>query len=348
MNLLLSWINVLPDLSLPDREVKSLLYADDLVLVSPTEQGLQQQLDIVEKYGQIWTLTANMKKTNIMIFQKRPRCQFTINNRIIELTISYTYLGVLHTPLAFCEEDLPYYASDWFCPNITNRTKGATFAQRKLAVIALAECDLLSNLSAAWHLWMAVEFDQCGGEEGDGSPTEDMTEEGARYSLTIFLENRTMHGSSLAAQGTLDGIKSFLLILSSIVCSRIKAVYCALRLSPTEDMTEEGARYSLTIFLENRTMHGSSLAAQGTLDGIKSFLLILSSIVCSRIKAVYCALRLLGLKCEPSSLMNLPTGQSLLEIKTRLPPIHTPYHTETFFCCAPLSSPSLLLASGIS
>ena len=37
-------------LSLLDREVKSLFYADDLVLLSPTEQVLQQQLDIVEKY----------------------------------------------------------------------------------------------------------------------------------------------------------------------------------------------------------------------------------------------------------------------------------------------------------
>lgn len=33
-----------PGLSLLDREVKCLLYADDLVLLSPTEQGLQQQL----------------------------------------------------------------------------------------------------------------------------------------------------------------------------------------------------------------------------------------------------------------------------------------------------------------
>ena len=41
-----------PGLSLLNREVKSLFYADDLVLLSPTEQGLQQQLNIVEKYCQ--------------------------------------------------------------------------------------------------------------------------------------------------------------------------------------------------------------------------------------------------------------------------------------------------------
>ena len=44
-----------PGLSFLDREVKSLLYADELVLLSPTEQGPQQQLDIVEKFCQNWT-----------------------------------------------------------------------------------------------------------------------------------------------------------------------------------------------------------------------------------------------------------------------------------------------------
>ena len=91
-----------PGLSLLNREVRSLFYADDLVLLSPTEQGLQQQLDIVEKYCQNWALAVNMKKTNIMIFQKRPRCQenkhqFTINNHVIEHNMSYTYHDITIT-----------------------------------------------------------------------------------------------------------------------------------------------------------------------------------------------------------------------------------------------------------
>ena len=82
-----------PGLSLLDREVKSPFYADDLVLLSPTEQGLQQQLDIVDKYCQNWDLAVNMKKTDVMIFQKCPRCQenkhqFTINNHVIEHSMS--------------------------------------------------------------------------------------------------------------------------------------------------------------------------------------------------------------------------------------------------------------------
>ena len=74
----------------------------DLVLLSPTEQGLQQQLDIVEKYCQNWALAVNVKKTNVLIFQKRPRYQenkhqFTINKHVIEHSMSYTYLGITIT-----------------------------------------------------------------------------------------------------------------------------------------------------------------------------------------------------------------------------------------------------------
>ena len=33
-----------PDLNVSNKEVKCLLYGDELVLLSPTEEGLQQQL----------------------------------------------------------------------------------------------------------------------------------------------------------------------------------------------------------------------------------------------------------------------------------------------------------------
>ncbi len=47
-----------PGLTLHDSEIKCLLYADDLVLLSPTQHGLQQNLDLLEQYCQTWALTA--------------------------------------------------------------------------------------------------------------------------------------------------------------------------------------------------------------------------------------------------------------------------------------------------
>ena len=45
-----------PGLTL-NMEVTFLFYADDLVLLSPTAQGLQQHLDLLEQYCQNWALT---------------------------------------------------------------------------------------------------------------------------------------------------------------------------------------------------------------------------------------------------------------------------------------------------
>ena len=60
-----------PAITLYNTEIKCLLYADDLVLLSPTKEGLQQHLDRLHGFCQTWALAVNRNKTNIMIFQKR-------------------------------------------------------------------------------------------------------------------------------------------------------------------------------------------------------------------------------------------------------------------------------------
>ncbi len=54
-----------PGFTLHDSNIKFLLFADDLVLLSPTEEGLQQNLDILHKFCQTWALTINTNRTNI-------------------------------------------------------------------------------------------------------------------------------------------------------------------------------------------------------------------------------------------------------------------------------------------
>ena len=88
-----------PGLTLLDTEVKCLLFADDLVLLSPTKEGLQQHLDLLNNFCQSWALSVNPKKTKIMIFQKRPNRQdqhhsFKLNHMPLEHTRDYTYLGI--------------------------------------------------------------------------------------------------------------------------------------------------------------------------------------------------------------------------------------------------------------
>jgi hypothetical protein len=53
-----------PGLTLLESEVKCLLFADDLLLLSPNKVGLQQHLDL-HRFCQ--TLTGSLSKTKIMV-----------------------------------------------------------------------------------------------------------------------------------------------------------------------------------------------------------------------------------------------------------------------------------------
>lgn len=88
-----------PGLTLHHSDITFLLYADDLVLLSPTEQGLQQNLDLLEQYCQTWALAVNTQKTKIMTFQKRSRSQgntysFTLGKHKLDHCTHYNYLGL--------------------------------------------------------------------------------------------------------------------------------------------------------------------------------------------------------------------------------------------------------------
>lgn len=56
----------IPGLALHHSEVKCLLYADDLVLLSPTAEGLQHSLALLEQYCEEWT------KPGSWCFRRRP------------------------------------------------------------------------------------------------------------------------------------------------------------------------------------------------------------------------------------------------------------------------------------
>ena len=86
-------------LTLKESEVKCLLFADDLVLLSPIKEGLPQHLDLLHWFCKTWTLAVNLSKTKIMVFQKRSSCKdhkykFHLDTVALEHTKNYTYLGL--------------------------------------------------------------------------------------------------------------------------------------------------------------------------------------------------------------------------------------------------------------
>ena len=54
-----------------DLAIPCLFWADDLVLISESKEGLQQHLNVLEKYCKDWKLSVNTDKTQVVIFNKK-------------------------------------------------------------------------------------------------------------------------------------------------------------------------------------------------------------------------------------------------------------------------------------
>ena len=74
-----------------------LLFADDLVLISETKNGLQQCLNKLQKYCEKNRLNVHNKKTKFMIVQKRKSkivpTNLSFANKPIDFCNTYTYIG---------------------------------------------------------------------------------------------------------------------------------------------------------------------------------------------------------------------------------------------------------------
>ena len=99
-------VNVFDDNCQPvllgEKKINCLLYADDLVLMSESADGLQNSLNKLDAYCKFWNLQVNIKKTNVMIFNKTGKMMYTniffINNNSITIANEYKYLGLLFKP----------------------------------------------------------------------------------------------------------------------------------------------------------------------------------------------------------------------------------------------------------
>ena len=73
------------------------LFADDIVLLSSSLEGLQRQLDALALFCELQKLTLNLSKTKVMIFngvKKTSNLHFLFEGEKVEITNIYTYLGV--------------------------------------------------------------------------------------------------------------------------------------------------------------------------------------------------------------------------------------------------------------
>ena len=114
------FLNDLPDIfdkgddqvELDNNFISSLLYADDLMLLSTSKAGLQRCIDKLASYSEDNCLTVNLKKTKIVVFCKNGKLSkeiFYFNGTEIQNSSSYKYLGILFSSsgtFSYCQSDL--------------------------------------------------------------------------------------------------------------------------------------------------------------------------------------------------------------------------------------------------
>ena len=74
------------------------MYADDVVMLSSTEKGLQNCVNKLYNVATDWKMSINTKKTKVLLFSKNSRLkgpEIKYNNTIIENVKQYTYLGMV-------------------------------------------------------------------------------------------------------------------------------------------------------------------------------------------------------------------------------------------------------------
>ena len=89
-------INPTP-LTLQDKKISCLMYADDIIILSSSHKGLQDCLDTLATICNNWKLSINKSKSKCITFYKR-KCKynrnFFIDDTPSENVTEYTYLGL--------------------------------------------------------------------------------------------------------------------------------------------------------------------------------------------------------------------------------------------------------------
>ena len=89
------------NIQLGHEEISCLIWADDILILSESEAGLQRKLNNLSAYCKVNKLEVNTDKTKVMTFNKTGRLmkrEFRFRNSILECVREYKYLGFIVTP----------------------------------------------------------------------------------------------------------------------------------------------------------------------------------------------------------------------------------------------------------
>ena len=73
------------EVKLSTGDVGMLLFADDMVIMAESEEGLQSNLKVLSEAMDRWDLKVNWMKTKVMrVARKRDSCEVSIGDQVIE------------------------------------------------------------------------------------------------------------------------------------------------------------------------------------------------------------------------------------------------------------------------
>ena len=88
-----------PSLELQMINIFLLMYADDMVLLAETPEGLQSMLHSLERYTNYWNLKVNVDKTKVVIFRNGGKIKeneiWFYDNKQLDVVNEFKYLGLL-------------------------------------------------------------------------------------------------------------------------------------------------------------------------------------------------------------------------------------------------------------
>ena len=65
------------------------MYADDFLVISPSPEGLQHLINVIQKHAEEWKLKVNTKKSNVVIFsgngQNKNKENFKYGNELLNI-----------------------------------------------------------------------------------------------------------------------------------------------------------------------------------------------------------------------------------------------------------------------
>ena len=89
-----------------------LLYADDLVILSASDKGLQVTLDKLSSFCFNWNLKVNISKTKVIIFNKVGKplkgYKFKYEDSNVDIVNEYKYLGIIFKASRTFSEGINY------------------------------------------------------------------------------------------------------------------------------------------------------------------------------------------------------------------------------------------------